>query len=433
MQLGFSAQESVLGVSAFSIAFSMVMPAIFLGWCFRHMFMFFLTLFVLMHSSESWAFGMSGGSDALGLCLFMLAVCALKTHEMQGFKAWCTVLSLLVLGAMVRPQNQIFLLLLPVWLVLMVWEHRKESEKDGIFRIWSYVGSWLLAILIWKLIQRISLQGHQLTFPYSFSFLVGTPPYPGHDLFREYFSEGFGLMQVWEQRMWWMAKLELGFGVLKQYWNTWLPPLLAFGIATCFKKTRPLGALMMLTFLTLVMLSITGHLVPRYWTFFQGPAALVGMMLLGELWLRLKDLLCRGKMAMGHGVSRMVGYVVVGVTAMTLVPEEAMKKQAHRKLNLLGPPQEIVSELRGPWLASDRPNLVVDVYDDPILFLPNDPQTLDRLSKGVQSLEQLLFTPVLKSGELSHWEGRKGELLSLGYRLALASEGWELWERTQPN
>lgn len=410
MLFGFSSQESVLIVSSCSIGLLVGLFFLWINWSTRSLPLAFGGLLSLLSLHELGSFASSGGSDALGMFCFGVSLIALMSvSKEKPFKLYLVSLAFCILGALVRPQNQIFLLTLPVWIFF-------QNSSRIKFLAW-----WIGGVILWELIQLWLLQDQTLSFPYSFSFLVGTDPYPGHHLFREYFSQGFGLSNVWKQQDLWLNKLDVGWRLLKQYWTGWLPALTLSASLVFFKSTRPLAFQLCLVLGALVVLSATGHLVPRYWTFMQ-PMVLI------LLFSAVTPLLDAQK---AHRDSSKLFWVFPFVTFGYLLTQNSpwLTPSHQRSLHLSHPPTEILNELSSPWVACDQPSKLIDAYAKPILLLPNTVTTLERISSEVEPVSEVLLSPHLEHGELKNWKLEQQQLISSGFSLIKSAKGWKLYKR----
>lgn len=408
MFFGLSPQESVLFVSSCSIGLLVGIFFLWITWRTRSLPLALGGSLSLLVLKELFPFASSGGSDALGMLFFGVSLMALMSVRKDDVgKFYVMSLVFCILGALVRPQNQILLLSLPIWIFF-----QKKSK-------WAMLIWWLVSVFAWKLTQLALLQGETLSFPYSFSFLVGTEPYPGHHLFREYFSQGFGLTNVWEQRELWSDKLDVGWRLLKQYWTGWLPALSTSAGLVLFKNTRSLACQLSFVLGALVVLSATGHLVPRYWTFMQ-PMVLM--------------LLFQGVVSIFSGVitnpsSRkwLWPFPIVILGGLLWQGSPWLSISPPRALNLHSPPATILRELSAPWLACDQPQKLIDGTSKPILLLPNTVELLNKISSEVQPVSEVLLSPQLEQGELKKWVTEQDKLLAKGFSLIKSAQGWKLY------
>ena len=406
LYLGYSSPEAVLLLSSISI--SLLASLFFILGC--HIWKFpalgWAMGLSLGLSPSLWDFATTGGSDALGLLFFCSALLFFYYFSRRLLLCyWAIGLLWTIAAALTRPQGQLLLWLCP----LLMWGAPRQSITKSVL-------IWLGALLSFKLLQRVVVGEQTLVFPYAFSFLVGTSPWPGHALFREYFSQGFGLAQVWEFRHLWPEKVHLGLNLLKQYWESWATTGAIFGLGLSFSKTRRLSMLMGLILLGLLFLSACGHRVPRYWTFMAAPAILMA-------WFWMKPLLFNIRQ---HRWSWCIPLLII--CALYFDHSPWLTRPYQRSLNLCSIPVQIQQILEScDWLATDRPALVIDTFNKPILLLPNRAQQLSDIHKEVHRLPALLLSPHIGNGEQSQWNIEKLQLGALGWGLEITIEGWELY------
>ena len=412
LRFGTSAPEAVLLLSSLSI--SLLASLFFVLGC--HIWKFPALGWAMGLSlglcPSLWDFSTSGGSDALGLLFFCSALLSLYCFSKTSLlRYWIMGLIWAVAAALTRPQGQLLLWICP----LLLW----GSPRQSILKLFPI---WLGALLTLKLLQNQLLEEQKLVFPYAFSFLVGTSPWPGHALFREYFSGGFGLPQVWEYRHLWPEKIHCGLNLLKQYWDSWLIPGAVFGLGAISPKTRRLSLMMGLILCGLLFLSACGHRVPRYWTFMGAPAFLVA-------WIWAKPLLFNWQRQRWSWCLPLFFLLALGVdhSPWLTLPHE-------RNLNICQIPIEIQKKIEScDWLATDRPALVIDAFKKPILLLPNRVQQLNDIHKDVHPLPAILLSPHIGNGEQSQWKLEKQQLGALGWTCVLNLEGWELYLWLKPH
>jgi hypothetical protein len=359
-------------------------------------------------SPSSWEFATSGGSDAFGLLSFNLAVLSFYflLHE-HRLKYWALGLFFAALSALARPQGQI-LLLASVGLMMVPLQ---ISKLKGFCL-------WILALALTKILQNLALGDKSLVFPYAFSFLVGTTPWPGHALFREFYSDGFGLKQVWMHQDLWPEKLALGWQVLKQYWDSWLPTGLIFCWGLGFKKTRTLSFGLLSILGALLFLSASGHLVPRYWTFMSSSALLIA-------WIWMKPFFYEWKTKAWIWV---LPFFILGYLSWQHSPW-LVTPQARELHTCKLPPKISQRILNIDWLTTDRPAQVIDSFQKPILLLPNQVEALQKIDREVHPVPAVLLSPQITHGEQQNWLTEKLKLPELGWSLIVEEQGWELFGR----
>ena len=100
----------------------------------------------------------------------------------------------------------------------------------------------------------------------------------------------------------------------------------------------------------------------------------------------------------------------------------------NRDLHLCEIPQVIQEKLvTCDWHVTDRPALVIDSFQKPILLLPNRVEQLVEIHQQVHPLKAVLLSPQLKNGEQTNWLGQKLSLSKFGWSLETQEQGWELY------
>jgi hypothetical protein len=352
---------------------------------------------------------LSGGSDSLGQFGLVCSLLLLLAHDQKRLnRSRLLLLFSSAILALIRPHNQILLLLLGPTLLLMEWRGAR----------WLALAQWALAMTFWKLIQISLISGGEVTFPYSFSFLVSTPSYPDHSLFRHYFSEGFSLPLLLEHLQDLQAKALKGWGLIKMYWSGWFPQVVILGTSFFLSKKKFPILLVSALLGASLFLSASGHLVPRYWTI------LIPMSLLMTLAAIRKENFLMGK----AGICCL--FLVLIVSDQGPGRDLLFSPLPKRELNLPPFPNKWVDELKSSTLVScDHPSKAIDALGRPLLLLPQNPTQLRKIEADHGAIQHLLLSPDFRSGELTHWEQHFSFLEEEGFKISLA-EGWTLFTRS---
>lgn len=351
--------------------------------------------FALLPSARG--FAATGGGESVSL--FFLVLCAgmsFRYLDQPTRRNYLLLLGISVLGCFARPQNQFFLLALPVLPLFCAGGRRLKS-----------IGLWLCALAVWQIAQKALAAGGDLGFSYGFSFLVGAKSFPDHSLFRQYFSDGFGLDILLEHSNELPGKLSKGWGVLKMYSTGWVWQVLLLLVLLINKRVRPVAILVFAVLFASLLLSGTGHMVPRYWTLLQGLS----------LFCLLMAFLPRLRFPS-------VFLLLLLVWNASLLEYFGREKP---KLH----PQEVPAEIRirvpsGGLVACDLPARVVLSLNRRILLMPDSPRDLQEIRSEVREVSALVFAPGWQSRELEHWSKHFSEIEAKGY-VRLESGDWKLF------
>ncbi|MBF0196862.1 MAG: hypothetical protein HQL32_04100 [Planctomycetes bacterium] len=405
-----SAQEAVVGTSVLFLLLSLVLM-FGLGSYLEGGYLGLLLVAAVLCSEYLLSYGCSGSSETTSL-FFLLAALSLMVLYQHRPSSFCMVALFLVLflGCYARPQNQFFLIALPMWVFV----------QSGLFK-WRWLIAVPLLLGAFFALNRMMVGNGQITFPYSFSFLVGCPPFPGHQLFREYWG-GFGLAQVLERQDYLWDKALLGWYVLKQYWTEWLPHLLFLSAAALRGKYRGLARVVFLTLMASLFFSAMGHLVPRYWRLLE-PLTFVLLCLV--TYERFS--------AYPHWTRLLAAQVLLsGFTFLYEPPYKASLEGVSLESQLA--PQALLEKLPADGLvACNRPARIIDGIKRAVLLCPQDPVHLQRIHNQVEPVNALVFSPDLYSpkSELKLWAARHfdEDLMKLGFRLVYEEDNWLLYLR----
>jgi len=100
-----------------------------------------------------------------------------------------------------------------------------------------------------------------------------------------------------------------------------------------------------------------------------------------------------------------------------------------RELNSLPFPKGWTDELiHSTFVACDNPAKAIDALYRPILLLPQNPVQLQAIERDHGSIDNIIFSPTWKTGELAHWEGYFSWLGDNGFKMR-QEEGWTLFSR----
>ena len=396
IRLGLSAPEATLYASGLALAGTL---SLFYLWALSRGLSiptaWAIGLMPLL-GGESLSLALRGGSDSLGQFGLVLSTLLLFYHQQSQLNRRRLILLFTsALLALIRPHNQIFLLLLGPTLLIIEWRGAR----------WLSLAHWLLAIVFWKLIQTSLLNGGDITFPYSFSFLVSTQTYPDHSLFRHYFPEGFSLSFIFEHGEDLKLKALKGLGLLKMYWTGWIPQSLILGFSFFLSKKKAPVLLLLVLLASAIFLSCSGHLIPRYWTILF-PLSLLAA---------LVSIPTSNQLLWGIGTWALLGALVTFTGGRG--QELLFSPLPQRELHATPFPEQWVKPLKdASTVACDHPAKAIDALSRPLLLMPQNPTILNRIESDHGSVEHLLFSPNFKAGELSHWEEHFSLLEETGYR-----------------
>lgn len=353
---------------------------------------------------SSYGFSASGGTESLSqfflvMSFWLLYIC------IPGLKKQYLILlaSVLIVGCFIRPQNQ-FLLFSLFFLPLFTFKGKK------VF----WFAFCILILLLSLVIKNLFASTGDITFPYSFSFLVGTPEFPGHQIFREY-KNGFSLEQLWQAREQLSYKVGVGIHFLKQYWTGWLPHLLFLLLVFWrSKRHRGLAASICLVYMASLFFAAMGHLVPRYWEMLE---PLVFLFLFIVFW-KLFD----------H--FRILTYTVLLILSFVAIKEVSFRWDGpSSELHLQSMPEALLEFIPSEGLlVSDRPSRIIDSLKRPILLCPQDIMDVKNIHNKVYPISAFVFTPNLLEGEISHWANEHPVLVSEGFQLR-EKDGWKIYFR----
>jgi hypothetical protein len=336
----------------------------------------------------------SGGPEALSL-FFLINSVACLIYFVGRLKWWLVVLAFSVLGALVRPHNQIFLL----GLVFPALFWAKEQR-------WKLFSTWLLGVTAFKML-GYALVDHKLKFGYLFSFLVGTEIYPQHSLFRTYFSDGFKPSFLLELKDQIVSKVSIGVQLLKMYWPGWLPQSILMVVSLLFRPAKSIWILMLGLLSVIIFLAAMGHLVPRYWEMLQPVTLLFFLLCLIKRFnwdQRSKPPaslpLLLGIVLLIYSICSMWPYVEKRDVYYTNIPVQLMEKIKQES-----------------WVACSKPSKIIDLWKKPILLLPESVEMVDQIDVEVKNLNALILTPNYQSSEYALWMKQNEVNLRLNWKV----------------
>lgn len=405
IKAGWSPAEATLLTSVLAfVLLSVVAYALFLRFTGSALFALSVASLTLL-LPELQELTRSGGSDTLSQWLLLMQWGTLVAFSQRPTRTiWLLALCIGFIASFTRPHNFILLLLTPMAL----------GALGTVRQQLSHLLVWMVAVTATLLARASSVEGSDVVFPYAFSFLVNTPNHPGHEIFRTFFPTGLMLSTVLEREQDLMAKVGIGWAFLKQYWPGWSIQLLILGF-TCLRPTlRWAGLPLFFMAIGVVLLSMLGHLVPRYWTVLQA-------LTLCSLSLMIWDLFSK------RHPKTILALAVLGVLVMGTQHFPRPHEQSTRELN---PPPfpEAWKGLQPAWASCDIPAQLIDHLKVPILLLPQNPREMERIHTLVRPIHHIFLSPRAGSGELSHWLEEEQTLQKLGFTKSEA-EGWILWQR----
>lgn len=362
-----------------------------------------ITLMLLLPKVASYSH--SGGPEALSL-FFLVNALGCLLYVRGRMSVWILVILCSVLGAFVRPHNQIFLLAL----VLPAFFSFKDKR-------WRFMIAWLVGLATFKIIGVMS-SDHDLKFGYLFSFLVGTDLYPQHSLFRTYFSDGFQASMLLENKDQLKAKTKTAIALLKMYWTGWLPQVGLLCLCVFLKPNKSAWLATVGLLSAILFLAGMGHLVPRYWEMLQPVTCLFFIMTVIHCfkWDQTQKSASVFSLLLGLGV---LGYLCF--TSWSYVQKRDVRYQ-----NI---PVQLVERIEGQaWVACTKPSKLIDLWKKPVLLLPESVEMIEKIHAEVKALNALVLTPDYQKSEYAQWIMKNEAGLRLNWNVE-RFEDWTLLTR----
>lgn len=362
-------------------------------------------IFILFPYSNT--FGCSASTDSLSqLTILFCFGLFLLFEKYQSKSFWVILLLTTIPLCTIRPHNQFFLLAL--FPVLLISKHKNKG---------FYFSSWVITLGLWKLSIFLLSDPTRLTFPYSFSFLVGTETYPGHSSFKHYFN-GFDFHKLLEHKDIILGKVPKSIQFLKQYHNTWIPTLCALTGFSIFGNYKNISRLCLLIFGAGLFFGASGHLVPRYWIIIEPIFLLV----------------CILSISPSYHFNKFNFIIPSFLSCLILIYSwHPHWTNTQAKPCLL--PKEITNILNQEHqlLTTNQPSKLIDAYHKEILLLPHNLNQLESIQQNVSPIDCIIFTPDLKSGEDNHWVTEQINLKQLGFKLILEKKDWKVYQKDVVN
>lgn len=404
INMGWSFSEATLLASLlaflamlFSFAFWVAKG---LGWD-RALLLMVLILFLPKVST----YASAGGPEALSL-FFLVNALGCLIYSKGRVLWWIPVITFSILGALVRPHNQIFLYGLVIPAIFSVKEKR-----------WRFISLWAFGLICFKLV-GMNLMDHQLKFGYLFSFLVGTELYPGKSLFRTYFSEGFRSSLLLEHKDQFFAKISTGIQLLKIYWPGWLPQAGLLFLSLFLRPVKSVWFLMTLLFGAILFLAAMGHLVSRYWEMLQ-PVVVLFFLLCLILFFKWEN---RPKTSSKPSL-------LLGLTLIVYLCLSTWSYIHIREVNYVRVPVGLMEKIESQsWVACSRPSKLIDLWKKPILLLPDRLEMIEKIDSEVKNLNALILTPDYERSEYALWHEKNNLGLNANWSVDYF-DGWTLYQR----
>lgn len=369
-----------------------------------------LLVSLAMMLPQSWEYAASGGTETLSQLGMLVGLgLSYKYSEKLNLKWMVITLVFLMLCCFIRPHNK-FLYMASLLLVF------KGTPRLRV----HFVTTWLAGLLVMSLTSSILARQGDITFPYTFSFLVNTPAYPAHDIFRDY-RGAFGWSDLWAEKEQLWEKVFVGLQLLKMYWSSWLPHLFLLLGLSIWGRARWLARMVLLVLLAGLFFAAMGHLVPRYWRIMEPVVLCVAAV----HFLKDRELKTSLKWVMFY-VALLVGGVMLRSHWHFGPPSS--------KLNRALVPPGILSQLPADGLlASDAPEKLIDRAGRRILWLPKTTDQLDRINIEVEMVSAVVFSSEVGINECMAWANKESALRALGYKLQLVQNDWKLFVREGPD
>jgi len=367
-----------------------------------------LSMVVVLFFPKVVSFASSGGTEPLSI-FFLVNSLGILMLSQNKIKFWWLLLAISMVGAWVRPHNQIFFYALFIPAIVQA----KEQRALRLF-------GWIAAVVFFHGFSQLYVVDFPLQFSYLFSFLCGTNAYPGHSMYRIYFSEGLNFEHLWNQRDEIIAKIDKAVYLLKLYWTGWLPQLALMFTAILFRAPSWVLSPLMLLFSVIMVLASMGHLVPRFWEMLQ-PVAWVFFIKYSFEAKYTGLFLLKGNNAFSW----------MAMLLMLLLCVQGWSYNQLRHLHLNPVPEEMIKSMASEnWVACDDPAKLIDLWKKTILLCPDDLKMLNKIDAEVQPINEIVFTPALKDGELAKWIELNQDELQKSW-LRKDYDQWILFSRQQ--
>jgi len=387
---GLDFKKSAVWLSALSYILSLTLIYCIFSYCAQWR-LGIIAVFLALMLEKMAAFSFSAGTESFSqasllLCMFFTII-YIKSPNPKTLLLLC-VFS--ILGCFIRPHNQFFLFALGPCLFFSSCKHKKQVL---LF--------WIASLLLIYGISKYLHDSSRLSFPYLFSFLVGSDKYPGHDIFKLY-TNGFGFSDLWAEKEHAFNKLNTGYIVLKMYWTGWLPSLIIVITTSFIGPFKALSRISSLILLAGIFFASTGHLVPRYWTITE-PFILLALLLpispyFKRHWLHIP---------------------LIAALAFIVIPIH-LKNSAFQKSKISNSvPQKVSTFLNEQTglVACSKPSLIIDALSKEILLLPKNCDVVNKINDEITQISTIVFCPGWEQTENKNWHDERLKLQKMGYSL----------------
>ena len=350
-------------------------------------------------------FAVSGGAEALSMLFLVNAVGLLFLSRESSF-TWLICITVSVLGAWIRPHNQLFLygLFFPA-----IFSQPSQRLK--------YLAIFFLGVLTFHVMNFFVID-HSLKFSYLFSFLVGTEIYPQHSLFREYFSNGFQTQLLLEHKDQIFDKIHIAIRLLKLNWPWWMPQVLVMLLVLRISKNLGIWLCLFSLLCSIIFLAAMGHLVPRYWEMLQPVTYLCTFFMFVSRFESIRTEFSRANWLV------LLSLLMIGSFIL-----KNWENYEPRDVNFTHVPTDLMEKIQHfPWVACNQPAAFIDLWKRPILLLPEKVSTVEDIHNEVQHLEALILAPNYELSEYAAWVSENEHQLRLAWNV-YEYDDWVLFIR----